>query len=1333
MSILIQAVTDTTPLERFLARPNALPRSLRGILSMPTTGSRDASYTQQTATPAVELGVTVATVDSSGTGAVSSRRRQGNGLGIDIAAVMTSSAATGILGFVFWTVAARGYDTAEVGRASAIISSASLIAILANFSLGSLYERFLPLAGARAQRLVREGTALVACAALLFGATFVAIGPRAQLFPNWLEMLLFPCFVAVLAIYALQDQILIGLSRARTIATKNIGQSTAKLIVVAALIPVASGAAIVWSWLLPAAAITAIIAVVVIRRETHGRAGASTLPDRRELFQFFVSSYAINAINVIVPLLVPLIVVAQLGTEMNAYFSMCWLVVNTLGALIVATAAPFIATASTPGADVRSCTVRFVLLCGGAAIAGCMTLIVAAPLILGILGSHYAEHGTTLIRIMAMVLPAVALTTIYTALARLQRRLRLAVVTQLLLGVVVVVGVIVTTPHWGINAVGYTYLAAELLCSLVLLVPTIVLLRKVAATPSGQTLDRPVRVAPRPDLSQVSDIEYSSVIERFEQIAGMRPTHVALRTEEGTVSYGALRAAAAGWTAVLRQRGEPEAPLALVGDLNPHTAAVVLGSFAAGCPLVPLDPGLPHDRMMHIFAALAEQGYHLDTVVTDDATSALATELGEDRSVWPADRPLLMPSESAVGPQLGVQSVTSIQFTSGSSGEPKAVLHTNGTWLSDWMLHRDRFGIVEDSRVALCMPVSFAAGLNVLVGSLMSGAEIIAIDPRKCTPDAAIDRLADADIVMCTPSFLQSLTEAAGGRTLDRIQRIVTTGEPVYSNVIRRARDLAPNAVLTNWAGSSETLGIAHFDIWPTDDIPAGVIPAGVAAPHKKLGIDDQSRLTVTSPYLAAGYLKPDRATTTFIDNADGSRTFVTNDRARITDDGVLVVLGRMDAAVKIRGYLVEPAEVEAALLDCPGIREALVVADQLAEAPVLTAYVAPAPGTRSPAVADVRAQLHTRLPAWMVPTHVVMLQSLPRNERGKVDRQALPAPVRGPIEPAAPGLESEVAAAWAEVLRLDVVGRNENFYALGGDSLNVQQMISAIGDHHGVRLASSDLASAPTVAQFAEVVGARRTGLSTARGDLISPTTVLLRPPTEATRDTLFCFAGAGASALSFVPLADRVDRDTAVVAFQAQGLENRAFPDWTVGRAARRHLEDLLSLQPQGPYSLVGHSLGAFIAIDVANRLLALGHRVEVVTLLDPFLPPRTVRAARRTLADVGSTLLEQSPADPTVLWRQRLWLPLAGITDGTPEQKVEALREVGVRVGRLHRPRPYDGRTLLVLSSFNRDDDRVWPQVLTGDLTVERINCDHDSVVREPHAGRVAELITAARAQR
>ena len=1250
---------------------------------------------------------------------------------------MSSSAATGVLGFAFWTAAARGYDAAEVGRASAIISSATLIAILANFSLGNLYERFLPLAGRDTHRLVRHGTTFALGAAVLFGVVFVLVGPRDELFPHPVEMALFPVAVAVLSVYALQDQVLVGLGRARMIATKNIGQSTTKLVAVIALIPVATGAAIVWSWVLPAAVITAVIAVVVIRRESRRRAGTPALPPRRELFHFFASSYAINSVDVTVPLLVPLIVVAQLGTEMNAYFSMCWLVVNTLGVLIGATAAPFIATASTPGADLRSCTRRFVVMCGGAAAASCLGLLVAAPLILGILGPQYAEEGTRLIRLMALTLPALAVMTIYTALARLQRRLRLAVTSQVVLGVVVVAGSILSTPRWGIDGVGYTYLVAEFVCTAILVGPTIALVRSFGSTPTPppeqSAVPTPAHRTPAgADDTGEGALAYQSVTERFREVAEQLSDRIALRSGSDTVTYTELSAAAERWTAQLRRREDLDAAVALVGDLSADTAAVMLGSFAAGTPLVPLDTSLPHERMQQLVDVLRARGVALDTVVVGGETPTLSIT---GTQVWPAGRelpPLAGPVESAA---LTVDTVTSIQFTSGSSGEPKAVMHAHGTWLSDWILHRDRFGIVEGARVALCMPVSFAAGLNVAIGALLSGAEIIALDPRAHTADDALKRLAaaDAEVVMCTPSFLQSLAEAAdGNQPLERVRRIVTTGEPLYSNVVRGARRVAPNAVVTNWAGSSETLGIAHHDIGPDDEVPVGVVPAGIAVPHKTLGVDEDGRLTVTSRYLAAGYLNPRSAATTFVQNSDGSTTFVTNDRARISETGTLTILGRMDAAVKIRGYLVEPAEVEAALLECRGIREALVIAGGGSDAPVLIGYAAPTPGTRTPAVADIRAQLHSRLPAWMVPTHIVLVEALPRNERGKVSRQELPAPQRAPIEPPRPGLETDIAAEWAAILRLEAVGRSENFVALGGDSLNVAQLTATLAARYGVKLSPSELASAPTVAQLAERLETCRRRGTTETAARPAPTTVVLRSPSAHTRRTLFCFAGAGASALTFAPLAEHVGTDTAVVAFQAQGLENRAFPDWTVGRAAGRHLRELLAVQSEGPYTLVGHSLGAFIATEVANRLTELGHRVDLVAMLDPFLPPRTVRAARQFLPEVTSALLEQAPIPRSVLWRRRLWLPLAGIAGTRPDRRIEALREVGVRVGRLHRPRRYAGPTLLVLSTFNGDDARVWPHLLTGRLHIERINCDHDSVIREPHIRRVCELIAAARAQ-
>lgn len=1262
----------------------------------------------------------------------------GRALGIDIAAVITSSAATGVLGFAFWTLAARGYATAEVGRASAIISSATLIAILANLSLGSLYERFLPLSGHHTRRYIRLGMTTILLAAVLFGVVFIAVGPREALFTGPLETALFPVFVAVLAAFAIQDQILIGLGRARTIATKNITQSTVKLILVGACIPLATGSAIVWAWVVPAAAITALVATKVIRPVGGRRDGAPSLPARAELVHFFVSSYLINAVGVVVPLLVPLIIVARLGTEMNAYFSMCWLVMNTLGVLINATAAPFIAAASSPGADLRSCTVRFTLMCGGAAVIGGLALLLTAPLVLGVMGSEYAAQGTTLIRLMALTLPSLALLTIYVALARLQRRLKFAVAVQILLGVVIVSGVAITTPLWGINAVGYTYLAAELLSTLLIAVPTVRLLRR-ALRPDEPMEDHSNPATPEPHPAPADrPLRYQSVIDQFDDTARRFAASPAVRTRHACVHYGELADIAARWGE--RLDTDPDRPRAVLLSAGLSTEAVgaIIALFASNSVLVAVDPGLPATRVGAIAEILERFGYRADTLLTDDPDTAPADDLPAHCRVSS-----LAPDagrHSALGRhRFGTEDVTSIQFTSGSTGVPKAVLHGNGMWLCDAQLLHDRFGIGAQRRVALCLPISFGAGLNVLIGSLLAGAEVVAIDPRAETARSAFERLGDtgAQVMISTPAFLDAVATAAGGDVAPSLQRIITTGEAAHARHAHRARQMAPQATFTNWVGSSEASAIAAYDIAPGAPIPEGAVPAGIPAPHKVIDVAADGTVSVTSKYLALGYLDPAAAGGTFIDNRDGTRTFCGGDIGRWDPPGVLRLLGRAGAAVKIRGYLVEPAEIEAALLRYPDVREAAVLALDAAQssggATELVAYLAPAGDARTPSVAELRSRIHRDLPPWMAPAHIVMLTALPRTERGKLDLNALPPPVRAQSTPPRDGLEAAVAQIWAEVLQLGEVGRTESFYALGGDSLTVTQMLARISDVHGVRLAHADLAKAPTVAEFAATVTERSGAQPPAPRRRLAPTTVPIRHLSAETRpEPLFCFTGAGASALTFLPLADRAGAGAAVYAFVPNGLENRGIPDWTIQRAARRHLRDLRRIQPRGPYTLIGHSLGSYIAVEVARRLEAAGEEVALVALLDPFISPGAVRGIRRTLPNSTLTL-DDSRLRRTELWRRRMLLPLAGLAHGNSRRQSQAMEEVGVRVGLMHRPAPWAGNTLLVLSHLNRDDERLWPHLLTGRLRIERLDCDHHSIVREPYVSAVVAMIEEQRSSR
>lgn len=405
-------------------------------------------------------------------------RDDNTGVGINIVAVMTSSVATGALGFVFWTIAARGYSTAEVGRASAIITSATLMATLSNLSLGSLYERFLPIAGSKAHRLITIGRSVIIVTAVLFGLGFVVLGPREALFTSAAEPWLYPVIVAVLGVFAVQDPLLIGLGRSRTVALKNVTQSTIKLILVALLIPFASGSGIVAAWVVPAAVIACWIGLSAVRPTARAMTGPGTLPGRNEIAHFYAGSLAMTAVGVVVPLVVPLVIVAQLGTEMNAYFSVCWLVISTAAILLNATCAPFVSASAEPDVDLRATTLRFIALCGGAAVVGCLLLIALAPWILSIMGPQYAREGTDLIRLMALTLPTVAFVVIYGGLARVQRKLKLAVATQIVFGVVVVCGIAAAADRWGIIGVAYVYLVADVAVVLFLLVPGVRLIRQ---------------------------------------------------------------------------------------------------------------------------------------------------------------------------------------------------------------------------------------------------------------------------------------------------------------------------------------------------------------------------------------------------------------------------------------------------------------------------------------------------------------------------------------------------------------------------------------------------------------------------------------------------------------------------------------------------------------------------------------------------------------------------------------------------------------------------------------------------------------------------------------
>ncbi|MFC4949945.1 alpha/beta fold hydrolase [Pseudonocardia sp. GCM10023141] len=867
-----------------------------------------------------------------------------------------------------------------------------------------------------------------------------------------------------------------------------------------------------------------------------------------------------------------------------------------------------------------------------------------------------------------------------------------------------------------------------------------------------------------PQLTVPGDVH--SVIERWRLVAESLGSSPALSSQGKSYTFAQVDATSDTVAArLLAAAADDGTPVITVLD---HDADGVTGLWSvmkAGRILVALDAHLPAERLRQIVELAGAT-----TCVTDANHAELAARLGigtvlrleELRSGAPdaADAARL-----AEVPAARLEDPLTIVFTSGSTGVPKGVITTHGYTLNDSYAGAECFGIGPTDRLTQVLPLSFAAGFTMMMMGLLNGAGIWCYDPRDhgvrgLEPWITGERLTT---LHCTPHLLRSLTGAlAADQVLPTVRLVATVGEAVHGRDYEGLRPhLRPGASFFNWTGSSEVGNLSFHEIphgAPTQD---GAVAAGRLAPNKELRVlredgtpvspGDVGELVVASHFMASGYWRnPEAEATKFGRDDDGLRLCRPGDMGRV-EDGVLTFAGRTDAAVKIRGYLVDPSEVEAALLDSESVSEAAVIAVVQPPAPShLVAYVAADTRFRSDSPAMIRRRLRERLPEYMVPSAIVQLTALPRNERGKVDRQSLPpADTRRLTEP--PGTQWEIVLSdlWGEVLGLDSVGLDDDFMELGGDSLTAEEMLTLVAQRLGVTLLSSDLIEAPTLRSFTQRVLVGSASLPS------HPDVVPLR--TGGSGTPVFCFVGGGSLALTFLPIARHLG-DRPVYAFQAHGLEQRGRPDRTVEAAAVRALQLMRVIQPQGPYVMVGHSFGGLVAIEIAQQLEQAGETVKHVTLLDTYQPrhsdvrlapqassapqpagrapmarPDTpLSALLRKGADRISARLESVLPDGLPELHQvgdRVRARLAGVVPFAGQRQFDAFFDHTGLVARRYRLRPLTTPVLLVLGDNNPDGAHAWAPLLTGPNRIVEIQAEHSSLMREPHAAEVAALVVAA----
>jgi amino acid adenylation domain-containing protein len=540
--------------------------------------------------------------------------------------------------------------------------------------------------------------------------------------------------------------------------------------------------------------------------------------------------------------------------------------------------------------------------------------------------------------------------------------------------------------------------------------------------------------------------------------------------------------------------GGPGGPVggrvAVLLDHGASTVAAILGTLAAGAAYVPADPSYPRARLAHL---LRDSGVH--TVLVDARTRGLAAELAaEAASGHPArgtsGRALRvvdvtgLPAASLPVPDTDLDAEAYVLYTSGSTGLPKGVVQSHRNVLFAAGNHIDNSRIDPADRVSVLSSFSFDMAITDLFSALLSGAAAVPVDIRRHGLLHLVEALRDRKVSVyhSTPTVYRHLVAALEGGRLPAIRVVLLGGEAVHAaDAVAYWRHFAPDGVFVNGYGATEISFIAQDHL--TAPPVGGVVPVGHPLPGIEVTLCTPEgapaalvgEIVVRSRHLALGYVgRPFPA-------VGAARTYRTGDLARRLPDGRLVHLGRVDRQVKIRGYRVELGEVEAVLAELPGVRQAVAVARDRPTAGAVPAerellcYAAGAAGLDPD---ELLAGLSQRLPHYLVPRAVVVLDELPTTPTGKVDVAALPAaptatePAELPDDP----LVRTVAAAWCAELGVPSVDIGRSFFDLGGHSLALAGVQRRLERDLGVRLPLLDLFEYPTVtalaARCAEVRG---------------------------------------------------------------------------------------------------------------------------------------------------------------------------------------------------------------------------------------------------------------------
>ncbi|MEU8680177.1 amino acid adenylation domain-containing protein [Streptomyces sp. NPDC048611] len=685
----------------------------------------------------------------------------------------------------------------------------------------------------------------------------------------------------------------------------------------------------------------------------------------------------------------------------------------------------------------------------------------------------------------------------------------------------------------------------------------------------------------------------------------------------GSLSYGELEARANRLARLLVGRGVgPESVVAVVMERSPELVVALLAVLKAGGVYLPVDPEYPAERIAFLLedarpaVALTVSGL-VDTL-PECGIESVAVDSETVRRELAGLATTALSNHERTAP-LAKAHPAYVIYTSGTTGEPKGIAMPSGALANLLAWHCAALPGGKEQRTCQFTAISFDVSVQEMLSALLSGRTLcVPEDDVRRDAGALTQWLARLEVnELFAPSFVvEALCAAAAeaGLTLPALTEIAQAGEALRLTEPVRRFFAEGSRRLHNHYGPAETHVVTAYQLprtveeWPSaapigrpiDNSRVFVLDAGL----KPVPAGVVGELYVAGAGLARGYvgragLTAERFVACPFGSA-GERMYRTGDLAKWTPDGQLEYHGRADEQVKIRGFRIEPGEVHTVLAEHPDVAQAVVVAreDQPGEKR-LVAYAVPVGTDWDPM--SVRTWLTGRLPEFMVPAAVVAIDAVPLTANGKLDRRALPAPdFSAVVSGRAPRTPREelLCGLFAEVLGLEQVGAEDDFFALGGHSLLATRLASRVQTVLGEELPVRAVFEAPTVAGLAQWLE------SDSREESFD---VLLPLRTSGSQAPLFCVHPGGGLGWGYARLLRHIGTEFPVYALQARGMNERDTLPRSVDEMAEDYLLRIEQVQPHGPYYLLGYSFGGLVAHKIGSLLEQRGEKVALLALVD------------------------------------------------------------------------------------------------------------------------------------